>query len=78
MYTLTLYFDGTRTRWAGKVCQDEVIAQEDFPWLWLARWRANSLMKPLHPGRVAWVISLDGESIEEQAPHTGPLPRTGY
>ena len=66
-YTVLVYFEGPKTRWSGKVAEDEVIARHETVTAWLARARARQIYSGLDASRCGYVI-LHGNELVEQRP----------
>lgn len=68
MFEGVLYFAGPRSRWAGKVDEDEVIARFQTRWRWLARYLTVSLFMRLDERRCGYAILADGVTVEQYDP----------
>lgn len=64
MITLTVYFHGPASHWDDRIADGEIIAQVSLPWLWLARFKARSMMADLNRDRCGYLIQRDDEVIE--------------
>lgn len=64
MYSVVIFFSGPATKWGGRISDMEVIARRESPWLWLARWSAQSLLSTLNANRCGYAILRGGEQIE--------------
>lgn len=72
MYLLKIYFNGPRTEWMMRPCDQETVFSQSLPWLWLARWRARGLMKELC--NVGYEITdLSGAVIEPARSNKSPF-----
>lgn len=67
MYELTLYLNTPANRWSRKPPAHETLYTQQFPRLWLAKWKARSLYGQLIPGRAAWFVSHKGVVVAEYA-----------
>lgn len=68
MLEVLVFYNGPRTQWSGKVVDDDVIARKPVQFLWLARIVAKNLLAQLNTGRCGYVITRDGEPVEEVLP----------
>lgn len=64
MYKVLIYFASPRTKWAGKIHDDDVISGYRYRWLFVARWVARSVMSNLNAQRCGYAIFRGSELIE--------------
>lgn len=72
MYEVLIFHNGPRSKWSGKVADDDVIARFRYPFLWLARWCASSMMGQLNQGRCGYAILKDGVVMDQYSPQPQP------
>lgn len=63
-YDVSIFFDGPRCGFSGKLHETEIIETAQAPWLWLARAIARGGVGNM--GRCGYAITLDGKTIEER------------
>ena len=64
MYEVIAYFHGPKTAWLQRVADEEIIARERVPFLWLARMRAVQLGATLTEGRCGVIIQHNRETVQ--------------
>lgn len=64
MYKVVVYFASPRTKWAGKIHDEDVIAGYRYRRLWLARWIARSVINNLNAKRCGYAIFRGTELVE--------------
>jgi hypothetical protein len=70
--TLTVYFHGPMTEWAGQAAAPEIVASKIFRWRWLARLHARQVMDGLNAGRCGYLIQRGEDVLEHfKAPNQG-------
>lgn len=67
-YEGIIYFAGPRSRWAGKVDSQEIIARFPARWRWAVLALTLQTFARLDQRRCGYVILRDGEPIEHYDP----------
>ena len=65
-YQVAVYFDGPRSQWSERLHETEVTYLVEVPWLWLARVLGRGNCG--NTGRCSYVITRDGQTIENTNP----------
>ena len=71
-YDSVVYFAGPRSKWSGKVSEDEIIARRQVPFLWAGLFWARSACRQLNMTRVGIAVSFDGTVVFHQHPKELP------
>ena len=68
MYSGVIYVAGPKSRWAGRIDEDDIIAHVGGPWRWLARLYLLNIHGSLDASRCGYALLRDGECVEQYDP----------
>lgn len=59
-----IYFQGPKTKWSGRIAEEEIIAKVSSRFHWIARWLTRSAHAHLDRSRCGYAIISDDKVIE--------------